>query len=57
MKKQHYLQHYQKHQVDIILIKNEKVAKFRRDLVLKNLLENKYINKKNYKNLKNKKII
>jgi len=36
--------------------KNEKVAKFRRDLVLKNLLENKYINEKNYKNLKDKKI-
>ena len=37
--------------------KNEKVAKFRRDLVLKNLLENKYINEKNYNNLKNKKIV
>ena len=37
--------------------KNEKVAKFRRDLVLKNLLENKYINETNYKNLKDKKII
>ncbi len=37
--------------------KNEKVAKFRRDLVLKNLLENKYINKKKFVELKNKKII
>ncbi len=37
--------------------KNKKVAKFRRDLVLKNLLENKYINETIYKNLKDKKII
>ena len=37
--------------------KNVKIAKFRRDLVLKNLLENKYINKKKFKNLKNKKIL
>ncbi len=37
--------------------KNKKVAKFRRDLVLKNLLENKYINETAYKNLKDKKII
>ena len=37
--------------------KNEQVAKFRRDLVLKNLLENKYINEKIYKNFKDKKII
>ena len=37
--------------------KNEKVAKFRRDLVLKNLLENKYINKNKFEELKNKKII
>ena len=37
--------------------KNKKVAKFRRDLVLKNLLENKYINEKKFKNLKDKKII
>tara|TARA_B100000963_G_scaffold45701_1_gene34110 strand:+ start:791 stop:3133 length:2343 start_codon:yes stop_codon:yes gene_type:complete len=37
--------------------KNEKIAKFRRDLVLKNLLENKYIDKTKYTNLKNKKII
>ncbi len=29
--------------------KNSKLAKFRRDLVLKNLFENKYINEKNYK--------
>ena len=51
------MQHYQKHQVDIILIKMKKVAKFRRDLVLKNLLENKYINEKKFKDLKDKKII
>ena len=37
--------------------KNEKIAKFRRDLVIKNLLENKYINKTEYIDLKNKKII
>ncbi len=37
--------------------KNKKVAKFRRDLVLKNLLENKYINEKKFENLKDKKII
>ena len=37
--------------------KNEKISKFRRDLVLKNLLENKYINKKKFNNLKNKKIL
>ena len=37
--------------------KNEKIAKFRRDLVLKNLLENKYIDKKKFVDLKNKKII
>ena len=37
--------------------KNEKIAKFRRDLVLKNLLENKYINEKIFKDLKNKKIL
>ena len=37
--------------------KNDKVAKFSRDLVLKNLLENKYINETIYKNLKDKKII
>jgi len=36
--------------------KNEKVAKFRRDLVLKNLFENKYINKNIFNELKNKKI-
>ncbi len=36
--------------------KNEKIAKFRRDLVLKNLLENEYINKKKFNDLKNKKI-
>ncbi len=37
--------------------KNEKVAKFRRNLVLNNLLENKYINETNYTNLKDKKIV
>ena len=37
--------------------KNEKIAKFRRDLVLKNLLENKYINEKKFNDLKSKKII
>ena len=31
--------------------KNEKLAKFRRDLVLKNLFENKYINQKTYEEL------
>ena len=36
--------------------KNIKLAKFRRDLVLKNLLENKYINEKNYKKFVNNKI-
>ena len=36
--------------------KNEKVAKFRRDLVLKNLFENKYINENIFNELKNKKI-
>ena len=37
--------------------KNEKIAKFRRDLVLKNLFENKYINEKIFNKLKNKKIV
>ena len=37
--------------------KNETIAKFRRDLVLKNLLENKYINKTKFTDLKNKKIV
>ena len=37
--------------------KNEKIAKFRRDLVLKNLFENKYINEKIFNELKNKKIV
>ncbi len=36
--------------------KNEKLAKFRRDLVLKNLLDNNYIDKKNFEDLKNLKI-
>ena len=37
--------------------KNKKIAKFRRDLVLKNLLENKYINEKKLTDLKNKEIV
>ena len=36
--------------------KSKKMAKIRRDFVLKNLYENSYINKNQYKNLKNKKI-
>jgi len=36
--------------------KNIKLAQFRRDLVLKNLLENNYINKKNYNKFIRKKI-
>jgi len=36
--------------------KNIKVAKFRRNLVLKNLFENKYISKKDYKNLQRSEI-
>ena len=35
---------------------NMKLAEFRRNLVLKNLLENKFINNKEYENLKTKKI-
>ena len=42
MKRQLYWQHYQKHQVNIILIRNIELAKFRRDLVLKNLLDNNF---------------
>ena len=37
--------------------KDKKIAKFRRDLVLKNLLENKYINEKKFNDLKSKNII
>ncbi|WP_415307902.1 PBP1A family penicillin-binding protein [Candidatus Pelagibacter sp. Uisw_099_02] len=37
--------------------KNIELAKFRRDLVLKNLFENKYINKTEYEKFLNKKII
>ena len=37
--------------------KNIELAKFRRNLVLKNLLENNFIDKKKYKILKNKEII
>jgi len=37
--------------------KNIKIAKFRRDLVLKNLFENNYINKKNYEKFVNNKIL
>ena len=36
--------------------RNIKLAKFRRDLVLKNLLDNKFIENNEYKNLKDKKI-
>ncbi len=36
--------------------RNENLATYRRDLVLQNLLDNKYIDKKNYKKLINKKI-
>ena len=36
--------------------KNPKLAKFRRDLVLKNLLDNEYINNEQYKNIINKEI-
>ncbi len=36
--------------------KNKKLAKFRRDLVLKNLLDNNFINKKKYEELKNSNI-
>ena len=36
--------------------KNEKLAKFRRDLVLKNLLDNNYIDKTKYEDFKNSKI-
>ena len=36
--------------------KSKKRAKIRRDIVLKNLYENSYIDEKQYKNLKNKKI-
>ncbi len=36
--------------------KNKKLAKFRRDLVLKNLFDNDYIDKKKYEDLKNTKI-
>ncbi len=36
--------------------KDKKLAKFRRDLVLKNLLENDYINKKKYEELKSSEI-
>jgi len=37
--------------------KNITLAKFRRDLVLKNLLDNKYLDKKNFEKLKDQKII
>ena len=37
--------------------RNMKLAEFRRNLVLNNLLENKFINNKQYENLKKKKII
>ena len=57
MRKLHYQQHYQRLQVDIILIKNIVLAKFRRNLVLKNLYENNYINKNEYEKFINKEII
>ena len=37
--------------------KNIEIAQFRRNLVLKNLLENNYINKKNYEEFTNNKIV
>jgi penicillin-binding protein 1A len=37
--------------------KNMELAKFRRDLVLRNLFENNYINKKNYEKFTNSKIL
>ena len=37
--------------------KDKKIAKFRRDLVLKNLFDNKYINEKKLTDLKNKEIV
>ena len=37
--------------------KNKEIAKFRRDLVIKNLYQNKYIDEKEYEKLKNKKIL
>ena len=56
MKKQHLLAALPKAPSRYNPYKNKKVAKFRRDLVLKNLLENKYIIKK-FSKLKDKKII
>ena len=37
--------------------KNKELAKFRRDLVIKNLFDNSYINKKKYEKLKNSNIV
>ena len=37
--------------------KNKEIAKFRRDLVIKNLYENEYIDEKEYEKLKSKKIL
>ena len=37
--------------------KNKEIAKFRRDLVIKNLYQNKYIDEKEYETLKNEKIL
>ena len=37
--------------------KNIKIAKFRRDLVLNNLLENNYISKENHKKFVSEKIV
>ena len=47
----------QKLQVNIILINQLQRAKKRRDIVLKNLYENSYVNKQQYEKLKKKKII
>ena len=54
MMKPHYLRHFQRHLVDTILLKIPKEAKFRRDLVLKNLNQNGFINKEQYLELKKK---
>ena len=53
--KLHYLLHFPKRQANITLIGNIELAKFRRNLVLKNLFENKFLNEK-YQKLKNEKI-
>ena len=55
MKKQLCLQLFQKRQC-YNPVKDPKEAKFRRDLVLKNLYQNGFINNNQYLELKNKKI-